>query len=166
VTRGQLAKIIASAAFFDDPAGNQVFQDVPPYDPFYYWVNQLGHRDIIAGYPCGAVSWEPCGSGNLPYFRPNANASRGQIAKIVSNARGYADDVPANQQSFVDVPHSNAFWLYVERLKLNGSVISGYTCGGPGEPCPGAYFRPQANASRGQVAKIVSKAFLPNCYLP
>ncbi|MDQ3931069.1 MAG: S-layer homology domain-containing protein, partial [Chloroflexota bacterium] len=85
---------------------------------------------------------------------------------IVSNAAEYSDEVPATQQSFADVPHNSPFWLYVERLKLNGSVISGYACGGAGEPCPGAYFRPQNNASRGQVAKIVSKTFLTNCYVP
>ncbi|MDQ3705455.1 MAG: S-layer homology domain-containing protein [Chloroflexota bacterium] len=166
VTRGQLAKIIANAASFDDDPGNQMFEDVYSGDPFYYWINQLARKGIIAGYPCGTVPSERCGYYNLPYFRPNAYATRGQIAKIVSEAREYSDDVPANQQSFVDVPPGSPFWLYVERLRLNGSVISGYACGGPGEPCPGAYFRPQANASRGQVAKIVSRAFLSNCYLP
>lgn len=165
VTRGQLAKIISNAAAFDDASGNQMFQDVYPGSPFYHWINQLARRGIIAGYPCGRAPSEPC-YYNLPYFRPNANATRGQIAKIVSEAREYSDEVPATQQSFVDVPPGSPFWLYVERLRLNGSVIGGYACGGPGEPCPGAYFRPQANASRGQVAKIVSKAFLSNCYLP
>ena len=28
----------------------------------------------------------PCDGGNRPYFRPNANATRGQIAKIVYTA--------------------------------------------------------------------------------
>lgn len=166
ITRGQLAKIISSAAFFEDAPGNQMFEDVYPGSPFFYWINQLARRGIIAGYPCGTVPSEPCGYYNYPYFRPNANATRGQIAKIVSEAREYSDEVPADQQSFVDVLPGSPFWLYVERLRMNGSVISGYACGGPNEACPGAYFRPQANASRGQVAKIVSKAFLPNCYLP
>jgi hypothetical protein len=166
VTRGQLAKIISNSAAFDEDPGQQIFADVPQYSPFYYWINQLAHREILAGYPCGTVPEEPCYNNNMPYFRPNANASRGQIAKIVSNARGYDDAVPPAQQSFADVPPGSPFWLYVERLKLNGSVISGYPCGGVGEPCPGTYFRPQNNASRGQVAKIVSRAFLPNCYLP
>jgi hypothetical protein len=166
VTRGQLAKIISNSAFFESDPGPQVFEDVPTYSPFYYWVNQLARRGILAGYPCGTVPQEPCGFSNMPYFRPNANASRGQIAKIVSNARGYSDTVPAEQQTFVDVAPGSPFWLYVERLRINGSVIGGYPCGGAGEPCPGIYFRPQNNASRGQVAKIVSKTFLPNCYLP
>ena len=49
------------------------------------------------------------------------------------------------------------FWLWIERLAAHGA-ISGYTCGGPGEPCvpPGnrPYFRWGANATRGQIAKI------------
>ncbi|HET8626971.1 MAG TPA: S-layer homology domain-containing protein, partial [Thermomicrobiales bacterium] len=34
-------------------------------------------------------------------------------------------------------------------------IVSGYTCGGPGEPCPGAYFRPNNDVTRGQLSKIV-----------
>ncbi|HVF98963.1 MAG TPA: S-layer homology domain-containing protein [Chloroflexia bacterium] len=166
VTRGQLAKIISNSASFEDDPGPQMFEDVTIYDPFYRWVNQLARRGILAGYPCGTVPNEPCGYYNLPYFRPSANATRGQIAKILSNAKGYDDAIPASQQSFVDVPPSSPFWLYVERLRNNGSVISGYECGSAGESCPGIYFRPQNNASRGQVAKMVSKTFLANCYLP
>ncbi len=40
--------------------------------------------------------------------------------------------------------------------------MSGYPCGGPGEPCVGPddrpYFRPQATATRGQLSKIVANA--------
>jgi len=39
---------------------------------------------VMGGYACGGEG-EPCGPGNLPYFRPNANATRGQVAKINSN---------------------------------------------------------------------------------
>jgi hypothetical protein len=38
----------------------------------------------MGGYGCGELS-EPCGPGSLPYFRPGSNATRGQVAKIVSN---------------------------------------------------------------------------------
>lgn len=166
VTRGELAKIISNSSFFEEDPGGQIYADVSTYSTFYSWINRLSHRGVIGGYPCGTVPQEPCDSNHTPYFRPGDNASRGQIAKLVSNARGYSDPVPPTQQSFRDVPTSSPFWLYIERLRLNGSVISGYSCGAVGEPCPGAYFRPQNNASRGQVAKIVSKAFFPNCYTP
>ena len=42
----------------------------------------------------------------------------------------------------------------------------GNTCGATGEPCPGSYFRPVANVSRGQTAKFISNAFFPNCRTP
>ncbi|MDQ6693345.1 MAG: hypothetical protein M3014_02855 [Chloroflexota bacterium] len=167
VTRGQLAKIISnSSAYVEDP-GSQVFTDVAPYEnPFFPWINRLAHRGIIGGYACGTRPDEPCDSRHMPYFRSGGNASRGQIAKIVSNARGFNDPVPPGTQTFADVAPDSPFWLYVERLRINGSVISGYACGAVGEPCPGTYFRPQIDASRGQVSKIVSKAFFPSCYAP
>jgi hypothetical protein len=31
----------------------------------------------------------------------------------------------------------------------------GYPCGGPGEPCPGRYFRPRNNVTRAQLSKTV-----------
>jgi hypothetical protein len=62
-----------------------MFQDVPSPQTFYMWVNRLAMHQAIAGYPCGGTG-EPCNPpANLPYFRPNKDATRGQIAKIVSN---------------------------------------------------------------------------------
>ncbi|MEO5951883.1 MAG: S-layer homology domain-containing protein, partial [Chloroflexia bacterium] len=52
---------------------------------FYEYAERLASRSIMSGYPCGGVG-EPCGSGNLPYFRPANDATRGQVTKIVSNA--------------------------------------------------------------------------------
>jgi hypothetical protein len=36
--------------------------------------------------------------------------------------------------------------------------MGGYPCGGPGEPCPGTYFRSSNNVTRGQTSKIVAQA--------
>ena len=89
VTRGQLSKIVSNSAGFDDTPTGQQFQDVPASGPgstFYVYIYRLVHRGFINGYPCGGTG-EPCvPPANLPYFRPNANATRGQISKIVSNA--------------------------------------------------------------------------------
>jgi hypothetical protein len=35
-----------------------------------------------------------------------------------------------------------------------------------GEPCPGFYFRPFANITRGQTSKVVSQSFFPNSCAP
>jgi hypothetical protein len=58
---------------------------------------------------------------------------------------------------FADVPASDPFYPYIQSLVCRG-VVSGYTCGGPGEPCPGTYFRPGAPLTRGQAAKIIANA--------
>jgi hypothetical protein len=164
VTRGQLAKIVSNAANFTESPGAQIFQDVAPDHPFYEWINRLTNRGYMSGYTCGSPG-EPC-VNNRPYFRPFANATRGQTSKIVANAAMIETNIPPTQQSFEDVPPTQTFWLWIERLAARG-VMGGYQCGGPGEPCilPAnrAYFRPNNNVTRGQSAKIVSNTFFPDC---
>jgi hypothetical protein len=164
VTRGQQAKIVSNAAGFIDPPGGQAFQDVAPGSTFYDFVQRLASRGYINGYPCGGPG-EPCiPPGNLPYFRTNALVTRGQLAKIVSNAAGYSE--PPGDQIFEDVAPDSTFYDFIERLAGRGH-IGGYGCGGIGEPCnpPGnrPYFRPNGNATRGQTSKIVANTFLPGC---
>jgi len=85
-TRGQIAKIIAKAADFNDPVTGQTFQDVAPGSTFYSYIERLASRNIIGGYPCGR-SGEPCvPPNNRPYFRPNGTVTRGQTSKIGSSA--------------------------------------------------------------------------------
>jgi hypothetical protein len=58
---------------------------------------------------------------------------------------------------FVDVSAGSLFYAYVRCLACWG-IVSGYPCGSPGEPCPGQYFRPGSNVTRGQTSKIVTLA--------
>jgi hypothetical protein len=119
---------------------------VPPGSSFYSYVRCLACRGILGGYPDGT-------------FRPGNEITRGQIAKIVSNAANFQDDV-TGRQTYADVPSTHTFWVWVERLSVH-QVMSGYDCGGPSEPCDSdsrPYFRPGSNATRGQLSKIVSNA--------
>ncbi len=163
VNRGQLAKIIANAAGFTEKVtSDPTFQDVDTDAPFYLYVERIASRHIISGYACGGAG-EPCGAGDKPYFRPAANATRGQIAKIVASA-AYLTTTPTSQ-TFADVPATNNFYSYVEQLAAN-NAMSGYSCGGAGEPCDAnsrPYFRPAANTTRGQISKIVATPFFPDC---
>jgi hypothetical protein len=162
VSRGQLAKIVSNAAGLDDPQTVQLFEDVPPGSTFFQFVGRLASRGYMSGFTCGGPG-EPCGVRNLPYFRPNGNATRGQISKIVSNTAGFGG--PPGDRIFEDVPEDAAFYDYVQRLAMRG-VMSGYSCGGPGEPCGTGnrpYFRPNSNATRAQTSKIVSLTFFPGC---
>jgi hypothetical protein len=168
VTRGQLSKIVSNSAGFSEPVTGQMFQDVPPGSTFYDYIGRLASRGYINGYPCGGPG-EPCvPPDNLPYFRPNANATRGQISKIVSNAAGFSE--PVTGQTFQDVPPGSTFYDFIERLTSRG-VMSGYPCGSlPTEPCVPPenrpYFRPNNNATRGQTSKIVANTFFPACVTP
>jgi hypothetical protein len=165
VTRGQLSKIVANAAGFNEPVGGQTFEDVPPDSTFFLFIERMAALGIIGGYPCGEAG-EPCGPENRPYFRPAANATRGQISKIVASSTGIND--PVGEQRFEDVLPGSAFYSYVQML-ANLGVMSGYPCGGEGEPCGvdnKPYFRPGNNATRGQTSKIVSNTFFPDCQTP
>ena len=55
-----------------------------PGSTFYTFTYELVSRGVMSGYPCGGAG-EPCGLGNLPYFRPQNNVTRGQTSKIVAN---------------------------------------------------------------------------------
>lgn len=121
------------------------FSDVPSTNTFYSQIMCLACRGIISGYNDGT-------------FKPDNLVTRGQLAKIVSNAANLTETTTT--QTFSDVPSSNTFYLFIERLATRG-YMSGYNCGGPGEPCDTGnkpYFRPFANATRGQTAKIVANA--------
>ncbi|MDQ3707558.1 MAG: PQQ-dependent sugar dehydrogenase [Chloroflexota bacterium] len=168
ITRGQISKIVSEAAGFADDPGTQVYEDVEPGSPFYPWINRLSNRGHMSGYPCGGPG-EPCEAGNRPYFRPNANATRGQLSKIVANAAGFDED--ASGQTYADVPVSSApssFYIYIERLSAR-QVMGGYACGtadpnsGPCDDQDRSYFRPGNLVTRGQAAKIVGNTFYPNC---
>jgi hypothetical protein len=164
ITRDDLCHMVAGAAGFNEPPGEQRFEDVPPSHPYFAWINRMAVRGLIGGYPCGSPG-EPCVPPlNRAYFRPSNHATRGQIAKIVSNGAGLTD-VPVGQL-FEDVPPSHTFYVWVQRLATRG-VMGGYECGqNEYEPCgpeSKPYFRWGSDSTRGQVAKITSNTFFPNC---
>jgi hypothetical protein len=167
ISRGQIAKMVSNAAGFSEDPGPQLYEDVGSTNPFYQWINRLSNRGHMGGYPCGTVDVEPCiQPDNRPYFRPFVNASRGQLAKIVANAANVGG-TPTGV-FYTDVQEDNPFYLWIMRL-TNIGVMSGYECGGPGEPCDPQnrpYFRPFANVTRGQASKIVANTFYPNCQTP
>jgi hypothetical protein len=58
---------------------------------------------------------------------------------------------------FADVPSGSTFYDFVGCLACRG-IVSGYPCGGTDEPCPGSYYRPGANVTRGQLSKIIANS--------
>jgi hypothetical protein len=131
-TRAQLTKmVVLGEAWWIDLTGGPSFADVPANHPFYPFIQTAYNRGIISGY-----------AGRM--FRPAANVTRGQLAKIIVIARGWPIDTGGGPH-FTDVPPTHPFYPFIETA-YNRGVVSGYA---------GGTFRVGANATRGQIAKIV-----------
>jgi hypothetical protein len=131
---------------------------VPPTHPFHATIAWAACQGIVSGYTCGGVG-EPCDGQNRPYFRPAANVTRGQLTKLIVLGLGWSIQAPPTP-SFGDVPAGHPFYPFIETAFAHGT-ISGYDCGGPGEPCDGQnrpYFRAGNAATRGQISKILYQA--------
>ena len=89
------------------------FTDVPVGHTFYDSVRCLACRGIVSGYSDGT-------------FRPNNQVTRGQLAKMVSNAAGFTED--PNPQICADVPPTQTFYEWINRLTRRGHM-TGYQCG-------------------------------------
>ncbi|MEA2574051.1 MAG: hypothetical protein QOH93_1349 [Chloroflexia bacterium] len=142
-TTGTPPTATASPTASPTPLCDIQYSDVPPGSPFYSFIECLACKGIVSGYPDGT-------------FRPNDLLTRGQLSKIVSQSAGFHEPVMA--QTYADVAPGSPFYNYIGRLSSR-NVISGYPCGGVGEPCDAQnrpYFRSNTPASRGQLSKIVS----------
>jgi hypothetical protein len=122
------------------------FADVPYRFWAYDYVEYLAANHIVGGYPDGT-------------FRPSNTATRGQFAKMDTLGMVWPLQNPPDP-TFADVAPGSTFYLYVETA-YSRTVISGYPCGSPGEPCDPQsrpYFRPGNNVTRAQIAKIIVKS--------
>jgi len=154
-TRGQLAKIVVLGfrlPIQTPAAGTYSFADVPPSNVFSPFVETAAASTLVSGYTCGGTNpqtgnAEPCDSAQRPYYRPANIITRAQLTKIVVIAAGWTPVSPP-RQTFSDVPPSNLFYPFIETAVCHG-ILSGYNDG---------TFQPGANATRGQIAKIVTNA--------
>lgn len=120
--------------------------------------NRAALHDIIEGTNgayAAAANWDAVtglGSPDLAALIPVLEVT---LAGPAPTATTLPSPSPTNVpgQVFNDVPPSNTFYAQIN-WAYNNSIIAGYQCGNP-EPCPGLFFRPVSNASRGQVAKML-----------
>ena len=130
--------ITPTAASTSTPAPcNPTFSDVLPGSTWHDYVTCLYCRGAIGGYPDGT-------------FRPNNNMTRGQLAKVVTEASDFQMVSPSSA-TFRDVPEISTFYSYVETAKAN-ELLGGYADG---------TFRPNTEATRGQICKVVNMAVNP-----
>jgi hypothetical protein len=88
-------------------------------------------------------------------------ASAGQPATgVAADKQGSRTVGPVVTQDFQDVPTSDPFYAFVHNI-YTAQIVSGYACGGPGEPCgPNnlPYYRPGSFVTRSQMAKFADLA--------
>lgn len=134
-TRGQLTKIVILAEGWPiNNDGGPHFSDVHIDNPFYDYVETAYNRNIITGYSDGAFRWQN-------------NITRAQLCKVTVLAQGWPIDTTGGPH-FTDVSPGHPFYQFIETT-YNHGVISGYS---------DRTFRPENNATRGQVCKIIYDA--------
>ena len=138
VTRQQMAAfIIRALGEFNPPAPlAQRFDDVPPENIFYGFIEEMAVRQITQG----------CGGNN---YCPQSPVLREQMAAFIIRALGeQAPPTPATQR-FADVDPTNPFYNYIDRMAELGITFG---CGN-GNYCPGD------GVTRGQMAAFLNRAF-------
>ena len=131
-TRAQFAKVVVLAEKLPiTTTGGPHFVDVPLGHPFYDVIETAYFNGLITGYADGT-------------FRPNANVTRGQLAKILVHACRW-QPVVATAPHFLDVPPASPYFVEVETIYMKG-LMNGYD---------DQMFRVNGYATRAQVAKVV-----------
>lgn len=136
-------------------SSRQTFADVPPTFPLYPYYEAAVDAGVVNGYSCGG-SGEPCDAHNRPYARPFTYVTRGQMVKTFVFAKHWSLVNPVTS-TFTDLPPDAGGREYAETASAH-NLVSGYSCGSPGEPCDSAmhhYFRPNQPLIRGQLAKAI-----------
>jgi len=148
VTQEQMAAfVIRALGMFSPPdPPSQRFNDVPPSNQYYKFIEQMGVRGIwTGGLPNG------CPAGN---YCPSNPVRRDEMAAIVIRGRGEFNPPTPATQRYGDVPPSNAYYNFVERMGALG-ITSGCNPNGP----PPLNYCPGDSITRGQMAVFLVRAF-------
>lgn len=111
------------------------FSDVPATDAKYNAIMSLSKRGIISGYPDRT-------------FRPNADLTRGQAAKILANTLGF-DSKDIVDPGFKDVKPTDNYYKEIAAL-VQAGIVSGYDDN---------TFRPGEKITRAHIAKMLTNGF-------
>lgn len=115
------------------PESGKGFPDVSPNDYYYEAVKTLGAKGIVSGYDDGS-------------FRPEAQLTRSQMARIIAGAFDY----PINLHAKVPFTDVNERWApYVDALYRNG-VTAGVTA---------TSFTPNKQLTRGEISAFMDRAY-------
>jgi hypothetical protein len=140
VPREQMATFIVRArGEFNPPTpASQRFNDVPPENPFYNFIDRLAELGITLG--CQA---------SPPLFCPSDQVRRDQMAAFIIRGIGEFNPPTPATQRFTDVPPSNLFYNFIDRM-----AVLGITQG-----CGGGNYCPSLGVTRAQMAAFLVRAF-------
>jgi len=121
---------------------NCTFDDVAKSYLFWRFIEGM----VAAGVTSGC-------SGSPPLYCPSGFVTRAQMAKLICKAAGKTW-LDATTPTFSDVPKTNAFYGWIERLAYSASW------GGnpPTSGCGAGKYCPAQAVTRGQMAKLICKA--------
>jgi uncharacterized repeat protein (TIGR01451 family) len=119
------------------------FLDVPIDHPFYNEIGKLSARGVTTG----------CGGGN---YCPDAVVTREQMAAFIIRALGEFNPPTPASQRFADVPPSNPFYNFIDRL-----AVLEITTG-----CGGGNYCPSSPVLREQMAAFIIRALHEPGYIP
>jgi len=143
MTRAEMAAFLVRALYGENFsfASQPNFTDVGPGHPYFAYIQKLSEIGVTNG--CTATT-----------YCPDAAVTRGQMAAFVVRARlgiTFADTFPYPSAAlFDDVPVSNIFFPYVQKMKELG-ITSG---------CTAAQYCPNDTNTRGQMAVFLTRGFL------
>lgn len=139
--RSELAKLLTTAFMYSKSPRVPAFSDVEPNHWAAGFISTVIEQDLVDGFPDNT-------------FRPNAMATRVQLAKILVKVKGYSiSNVSA--QTFEDVGSGYWGYRYVQTAAKN-NLISGYSDG---------TFKPNAQITRAEAAALIYRALLNKDYL-
>lgn len=113
----------AQAAAPSAPTG-VAFDDVPLTHPYNPYIEIIKQRSVTVG--CSA---------SPPLYCTNDNVTREQMAAFIIRSLGEFNPPTPPTQRFLDVPPSNIFYNFIDRMAALGITLG---CGG-GNYCPSGY---------------------------
>jgi len=122
---------------------SQKFADVPPTNGFYAMIDRMDALNI----------WNGCGTDQFGQriYCPSAEVKRQEMAAMTIRAIGEFNPPTPPTQRFTDVPPSNPYYNFIDRMAALG-ITSGCGTNPP-------IFCPTSSVTRGQMAVFLVRTF-------
>jgi hypothetical protein len=142
VTREQMAAFImrAKGEFSPPHPGSQRFNDVPPANPFYNFIDRMAVLNITLG----------CTPDHLLYC-PADPVKRDQMSAFILRGLGEFNPPTPGSQRFSDVPPSNVFYNFIDRMAVLNITL--------GCTPDHLMYCPNDSVTRAQMASFLVRAF-------